>query len=230
MTADIATQTKETGPSSLLHTLTLALAALTLCFALFSMILGSRMASLHANTLKAEKETVASESASLMEMENALKTATEKLETTQKNLVEEKEAAEKLRRQLAAAMKDLEKIKTDLAGANQTITRLQSSVPTQPPPGVSITGGTTAAPISAPQAVNPSMSPPAPGQTPAAIPVTNSPEVSAPQAPAVKSEASADSAPPPAAAPLPAVSTSPVTEEAISDTVRTAPTNAPAAD
>ena len=55
MTADIATQRKSTGPSTLMHTLTLVFAAVTLFFALISMFLGNRISTLQANYLKAEK-------------------------------------------------------------------------------------------------------------------------------------------------------------------------------
>lgn len=131
MTADIATQKKNAGPSTLLHNFTLAFAALTLCFALIAMILGNRLATLQTNYLQAEKETATLEKETLnQELETALKTATITLEKTQQALGEEKTAAEHLRRQLSAAIKDHEGAKTDLEISKQTIAKLKAMLAT----------------------------------------------------------------------------------------------------
>ena len=145
MTADIATQRKRISPSTMLHTLTLAFAALTLLFALLSMILGNRLSTLQTNYLKAEKESATSNAASIQEMETARDTAMVTLETARQALDAEKAAVERLRGQLSAVMKDLENTKTDLARANQTITGLKSTVPVEPTPSVE-----TSEPITSP--------------------------------------------------------------------------------
>ena len=132
MTADITTQRKSTGPSTLLHALTLVFVAVTLFFALLSMILGNRISSLQTNYLKAEKETATLKAGALQEMETALKTTTVNLETAQQTLDKEKAGAERLRRQLSVAMKDLANAKADLASANQAITKLKSTLPAEP--------------------------------------------------------------------------------------------------
>jgi hypothetical protein len=131
MTADIATQKKSTAPSTLLHTLTMALAALTLFFALIAMILGNRLTTLRTYSLAVEKETALVETTSIWAMETALKTATGNLGAAQQALGEEKAATERLRRQLAAVMKELENTKAELDHATQVIARLKA-MPPQP--------------------------------------------------------------------------------------------------
>lgn len=132
MTADIATQEKESDTNTMLPRLTLAFAVLTLFFALISSIFGIRLATLHSNSLKAEKQAVTSEAASVEAMENALKAAIAEREVTKQSLDAEKAAADRLRKQLSAVIKDLEKTKVNLAKANLTITGLKSTPPTEP--------------------------------------------------------------------------------------------------
>jgi prefoldin subunit 5 len=134
MTADITTQEKESGRSGMLPTLTYAFAVLTFCFALLSMILGNRAASLHTDSLKAEKEAVTSEAASIAEMETAVKTATAGLESVQQSLNAEKAAADRLRKQLSVVSSELETTRANLAKANQTITGLKSMQPAESTP------------------------------------------------------------------------------------------------
>ena len=125
MTADIAPQKDQSGKNTLLPTLTLAAGAITVCFALLSMTVGNRLVVLQKQHLAAQNEAVASESISIEQMENELKTATLKLETAQQSLKAEKSTADWHKKQLSAVMKDLETANTKLAEANRTITELK---------------------------------------------------------------------------------------------------------
>ena len=248
-TVAIATQNKQTGSSTMLHTLTLAFAALTLMFALLSIILGNRLSTLQAKFLAAKIATATSETASIQGMEATLKAAMDKLETSQKRLDEEKAAAEQLRRQLAGVMKDLEKAKADFASANQTISKLKSTVPVQPTPTMATpepvispvvapspaTVSPQASPSpSIPQQGESSMAPPTPIPAPTDTPATIVPESSAtqtPAPPAVKPDTPVVTTTLPAPGPSPPDSTPTVTEETITDSPEApAATAAPAAD
>ena len=129
MTADIEPQMKPAGFSTMLPTLTLIFAGLTLFFALLSMALGNRVSTLHTHYLKTEKESAASEAASIQGLETKLNAVTSDLETAQQALAAQKTASGQLRRQLAVAMEDLKHTQTELNSANQVITRLESSLP-----------------------------------------------------------------------------------------------------
>jgi hypothetical protein len=79
-------------------------------------------------------------------MEASLNAATAKLNTAHQTLAKEKSAAEQLRRKLATVIKDLEKSRTELAIANQTIRNLKSTHPTAEKPSLN-----TAEPAQKPQ-------------------------------------------------------------------------------
>lgn len=235
MTAATAIQKNQTGPSTIFHTLTLAFAALTLVFALLSTILGNRLSNLQTQLLKANIATATSEAASIQDLEAMLKTTKDELETTQKRLDGEKAAAEKLRKQLAGVMKDFEKAKADLTIANQIISRLKSTDPSQSPPPVKTTESATSpgvspsmktvipqppAPQSLPQKGESSKALSAPIQTPTDMPAAIAPEPSVTQTPApaaVKPESNPVTTTLPATAPLSPESPPPVTEETISE-------------
>jgi flagellar hook-basal body complex protein FliE len=246
MTAATAIQKKQTGPSTLLHTLTLACAALTLVFALLSIILGNRLSTLQTQLLKSKIATATSEAASIQDMEATLKATMDKIETTQKSLDGEKAAAERHRKQLAGVMKDLEKAKADLAIANQIITRFKSTDPSQPAPTVATPEPATSpgvapsmetvlpqppTPQSSPQQGESSKAQSAPIQIPTGTPAKITPEPSAtqtPATPAVNPESNPVTTTLPATAPLSPENPAPVTEETILETPPT--TAAPVAD
>ncbi|MBC2742026.1 MAG: hypothetical protein HGJ93_02990 [Desulfosarcina sp.] len=241
MIADIAPQSKSTGSSTMLHTLTLAFAVLTLFFALLSVVLGNRLSTLQTVSLNADKEPARSEVASIQKMETALKTATVKLEATQQALDAEKTDAGQLRRQLSVVMKDLDKAKADFTRVNQTLTKLKSKVPAKPAPFVEApepvtTPVTTSSeesvlsaeppPQPAQQQTNPPVPvPPAQAQEPSEIPAVNAPEP-----PDVEPEKQVDATPSPATAPPPSNSGPTVIEETITDTPKVPPTAVPAAE
>lgn len=245
MTAAITIQEKHSGPSTLLHTLTLLFALLTLVSALLSMILGNRLFTLQTDYLSAKIETVTSEAASIQGMEAMLKTAKDKLENTQKGLSKEKAAAERLRRQLASAIKDLEKAKAKLVSANQTIAKLKSIIPDQSTPAAAtlepIVAPSTEAgllPDPSPESVlqpsESSITLPATVQTPADKPAKTQPEASATQntsAPTEKPEARVGTTTLPANDPLTSNNAPPVTEETITESPTAQPPRAePAAE
>jgi flagellar hook-basal body complex protein FliE len=249
MTSAIATQRQTTGPSTTLHTITLAFAALTLLFALLSLILGSRLATLQTNFLSDKIETVASEAASVQDMEVSLKTAIDKLEAAQKGLKKENAVTERLRRQLSDVMKNLEKAKAELAAANQTISALRSSAQVQSAPKVA-TPEATATPIVVPSTKVPSSQDPEPQSIsqpsesstvlPAPVSTSENPSTTTAPAPpavqhstdkAVPPEQKPETATHPAIATPPPDITTPVTEETIPDpSTASPPAAAPVAD
>jgi hypothetical protein len=232
MTADDATQKNVPGRSNMLPTLALAFALITLCFALLSMILGSRLSTLFTESLKAEKEAVRSEAASMGEIENALKTATVDLKAVQQALETEKAAGNRLRKQLSVVKKDLEKAKANLATADRTITKLKSMPPAESIPALENTP-TTSMPIKPSEngdgVINPlgqpeskladdPVSPPATTQQPGDAPALNEPEqkeIPTPGALADDPKPQAGHAVPPATAPLSSTVSATVTEETI---------------
>ena len=237
---------KNSGPSTLLHTFALIFTALTMVFALFSLILINRLSTLQTHFLTAKEDSITSDAATIQGMEAKLKTAMDKLETEQKNLKEEKAAAERVSRQLAGVLKDFEKAKADLSTANETISKLKSTVPTQlpqtaatpepeTPPIVAPSMGTVLSqdppPQSVPEKNQSSMALPVPVQ----LPATTAPEPSASQAPSLPAktpETQAGTPPPhPTAAPLPPESTPPAAQETIADSPKAPPpTTAPPGD
>lgn len=230
MTADISPQKKQSGPTSLLPTLTLVLAAMTVCFALLSIILGNRLATLQAKRLEAQNKAVASESISMEQMANALKTATVDLETAQQALNAEKSAADRYRKQLSAVTKDLDTAKANLTNANRTITELKSMLPAKPAPA-----GVSPDPLEPPALSPPPQPEPKATGLPVSVPVQpktpvgNEPDASvmpAPEPEAGKAQQAVSPAVPPAAVP-PA---SPVTEETITDSLPASPAASPATD
>ena len=131
MTADASNQTKSTTGGTLLPTLALVFAVLTLLFALLSMVLGNRVATVSRDQVDAQKNAAVLETTTVENTQAALQEARKQVET-------EKAGAEKIRKQLAGAMQEVKKLKADLAKANQTIEMIQNkaaavSVP-QPAP------------------------------------------------------------------------------------------------
>ena len=165
MTADISTDRKNFSDNKIFTTITLALAAITLCFALLSLVFGNRLATLRTHYLETEKETASLEAASMEDLEIAHKTVLANLGTVQKSLDAEKSAANKLRKQLSGVMKDLKNTKADLAKANQTIAKLMSTqaTPMAAPSAAEPLSSDAAAPITKETTGDsPPTSPPAP--------------------------------------------------------------------
>lgn len=169
MTADIATQTKSTGPNTMLHTLTMTIAALTLLSALLAMIFGNRMMTLQKNIMKSEQTIASSKATTIKEIQNTLS-------TTQQALKAEKTVADKLRQQVATATKELGMVKADLTQANQALAALKSTLTDVPvtspgmttPPALPTTPPvtqTTSSPAMPPQTAP--LPTPLPAETPA---------------------------------------------------------------
>ena len=110
MTADASNQNKSSNAGSLMFTMALVFAALTILFAVFSMLLGSRMGTLSHNKMEAQHEATASETAAIEKKDAALQEALQRSEA-------EKMGAEKLRKQLSAATQEVKKLKADLSKA-----------------------------------------------------------------------------------------------------------------
>ncbi len=217
MTADIANQRKPTGPSAMLHTLTMVFAAVTLFFALLSMILGNRSSTLQDRFVQAEKETATSEAMASQKIETELQAASTNLGNMQQALDKEKAAAEKIRIQLSVVMKDHAKNKAALDIANKTIADLKSTVAPQP----------------ALQQTNPSVPLSVPAQVPVKKPDVNSQQplgVKTPEPPAVTPAKQLDVMTPPASAPLSSADGSTVAEETITDSSQAPSTDVPATE
>lgn len=131
MTSDTATASTITPPRDIWQSLTVVAAGFTLLFALLALVFGNRLATLQNDYLNAQIAGIQSDGIAALELESALATARSELETAQQELSTEKAAIERLRRQLGAAMDELKATKANLAGANQTIAELQSSLAEQ---------------------------------------------------------------------------------------------------
>ncbi|WP_319525451.1 hypothetical protein [uncultured Desulfosarcina sp.] len=130
MTADRSPQKNAMVSGTVMSTGALLFAALTLLFALFSLFLGNRLASLNSERIKAQDENVATETTAIEEMKSAMT-------GLQKDLETEKAGSKKLQNQLDAAMQELKTTRGDLAKAHQTIDALRAksaaAVPSPPP-------------------------------------------------------------------------------------------------
>ena len=125
MTADAPNPKTNTNAGTLMPTLALVFAAIAIVFALSSMVLGSRMATLSHNQMNAYNEAAASEKNAIGEMETALQEAHQLVEA-------EQAGAEKLRKQLSAAMQEVKTLKTEIAKVNQSINALKSEAAAAP--------------------------------------------------------------------------------------------------
>ncbi len=134
MTVDNVTPSKRNALGVSWQLPTLAAAGLTLLFALLALFFGTRLYTLQTHQLKAQTEAMQFEGVRILESESDLNQARVDREAAQQELKTEKTESDRLRRQLAAAMEDLRAAKTDLAEANKTITRLQSTLPEQSKP------------------------------------------------------------------------------------------------
>jgi hypothetical protein len=162
MTADIATQTKSNPSGSLIPTLALAFATLTLILAALSMVFGNRLVTLQHSQREAAKEAALSEETAVERMQTTITTIQQQLEA-------EKATTAKLRTQITTANKALKKTKAELATAKQTIESLKpapadlpvSSPEATPPSETAATpapaagktvssGGSAPAPVTAP--------------------------------------------------------------------------------
>ena len=186
----------------------------------------------------------------MVEIENALKTATMDRDTARQALDKEKTAGDRLRKQLSVVLNDLETAKANLAKANQTITGLKAMKPVEPtsqPEGAVplplpvVTPSRETGPPEAPPAV------PAPQQTgdPASLPVSRQPPENAPvpvepdgavtptptpQPPTGDPEPQAGLTMPGADTPIASDGSTPITEETLPDVSLESSTAAPAAD
>jgi hypothetical protein len=174
MTADLASHEKNTGSSTLLYTLSMIFAVLTIFFAVLSMIFGNRLTTLHARYLNMQNQTAKSENTSIREMQAALNKATLDFHAAQQALNAEKATSEQLRQQLSATRKDLEKARTELTLANQTITRLKTTLQTSPAPQLPRPSGSKSAPVKPPAAAPPAAEPQSSGAPPQVPPATTS--------------------------------------------------------
>lgn len=119
MTADRSPQENAKGTGTALSTMALIFAGLTLLFALFSLFLSNRMSSLHSRSIRAQKESMATETTAIEKMKSAVK-------KTQQDLQKEKADSEKLSKKLDAAMQELKTLKVQLAKAHKTIEDLRA--------------------------------------------------------------------------------------------------------
>ena len=147
------------GQGSLFKTLTLVFAGMAFLFAVFSIVLGNHLSTLHADHLDAISKNKSLATASVAEMQTALENAQTDLETAQQEAVAEKKNANKITEKLTTVHKELEKAKADLEAANQTIAALKTVQPAKPatagdaPPqeALPITGPGTSSPPALPQ-------------------------------------------------------------------------------
>lgn len=132
MTADRSPQENAMGTGTALSTMALIFAGLTLLFALFSLFLSNRMSSLHSKSIRAQKESMATETTAIEKMKSAVK-------NTQQDLQKEKADSEKLSKKLDAAMQELKTLKVQLAKAHKTIEDLRAKAASaaSPPPTAS---------------------------------------------------------------------------------------------
>jgi len=127
MTAERSPQKNAMSSGTALSTGALIFAALTLLFALFALFLGNRMSSLQqSQRLKAQKESVATETTAVEEMKSAL-------DKTQQDLQTEKAGSTKLHKQLDAAMQELKTLKAELANSHRTIDDLKAKAASAAP-------------------------------------------------------------------------------------------------
>ena len=119
MTAERSPQKNAMGSGTVLSTGALIFASLTLLFALFAMFLGNRLSSLQSERIKAQKESVATETSAIEEMKSSLDKAQHDLQT-------EKAGSIKLRKQFDAAMQELKTLKAELAKSHRTIDELKA--------------------------------------------------------------------------------------------------------
>lgn len=120
MTADTLSQDRDKEPSTLMHNITLACAALTVIFAVIALALGAHLGTLQANHLRTAKQSATSEAAAIQEIEADLN-------TTKKSLEAEQKQSETLRQQIAATVKEMKSVKAELAKANEMLTAFQST-------------------------------------------------------------------------------------------------------
>jgi DNA-binding FrmR family transcriptional regulator len=151
MTAETATQPNSNASGTLMPTLALAFAILTLLLAALSMVFGNRLVTLQNSHTAAQQEAAVSEAMTVEKMQATIN-------TIQKALEAEKATAAKLRTQIAAANKALKKTKAELASAKATIESLK------PTP--------TEMPLSSPETTTPPAAPVTQTETPEPPPVT----------------------------------------------------------
>ena len=150
MTAETATQTKSNASSTLMPTLALAFAILTLFLAALSMVFGNRLVTLQNSHRESEQEAAVSEAMTVEKMQATINTIQQALEA-------EKATATKLRTQITAANKALKKTKAELASAKATIESLKPAA--------------TGMPLSSPDATTPPATPVTKTDTPGPPPV-----------------------------------------------------------
>lgn len=119
MTAERSPQKNAMSSGTALSTGALIFAALTLLFSVFALFLGNRMSSLQSERLKAQNESVATETTAVEKMKSAL-------DKTQQDLQTQKAGSIKLRKQLDAAMQELKTLKAELANSHRTIDDLKA--------------------------------------------------------------------------------------------------------
>ncbi len=147
MTADASNQKKTMTTGTLLPTITLVFAGLTLLFGLFAMVSGSRMAAQTVEQMEAQKQAALSETTAQQEVQAALQEAHAQVEA-------EKKGAETLRKQLSSVKQELKKAKADLVKANQAIAtfaaKAAAGAPTMPQTAVDSAAVPQTAPVRVP--------------------------------------------------------------------------------
>jgi DNA-binding FrmR family transcriptional regulator len=133
MTVDVHTKNQSTVKGNRFQTLTMAFAGLTICFAVFSIIIGNRLATLRADHIKAIQESKSTESESFEKLRTDLTQTQTDLTSAKKKVEEEQNKVKTLLQQLAAMKKELDKTKADLNAAQQAITSLEAK-PVNPLP------------------------------------------------------------------------------------------------
>jgi hypothetical protein len=114
MIADASASTKPTGSGKLFPALTIVFAGITLVFAVVAMTTGNRLATLQSLHFQQQEAVANAKVTASTETEAILK-------KVQQDLKSEKTKSTKLRKQLAAASKELKETRTVLARANQII-------------------------------------------------------------------------------------------------------------
>jgi hypothetical protein len=127
MTVDHHTHDEKIVHGSLFPTLTLVFAGMTILFAVFSIVTGSRLSALHVDQLKAVEKSSTLEAASIEQMQTTLKSAQADFKDAKKEAQAEKKKVDQLTRKLSAAQKELTKIKSDLDAAHQTISEFKTT-------------------------------------------------------------------------------------------------------
>lgn len=126
MTVDHQIQKNKIVYGSLMQTLSLVFAGMTLLFAIFSIIIGNHLSTLHAAQVKALEKSEILESESINQIQAALKNTQANLENAREEAEAEKKKVKQLTQKLTATHKELEKVKADLNIANQTVRTLQT--------------------------------------------------------------------------------------------------------